>query len=246
MITPKIKSLIQYSTHEKLFEAVIFSANEEQNKPIIGGYELLKEVWFYLNSDSATFNGKEVEKYKRPLFINPVINGKPEFNDFLDAEIKYCSTQNKINLTEQDFISDLCNWIEKKSKNESLTTSRKRKYNEFFNFINERKNEFESNEKDEVKATPKEPEIEHPFSSQKNFELFKYLDEWFKPTAKKAKYTYIYNHFKDNNFEPILSQNSYFEFVEKFKNISIANRLQGAPSNKIDAEINRLVSEFKK
>jgi hypothetical protein len=91
-----------------------------------------------------------------------------------------------------------------------------------------------------------EKEIEHCFSSKTNFELFKYLDDWFKPSGKKAKYTYIFNHFKDNNFEPLLSQNNYLEFVMSFKNIKIADRLQGAPSNKIDAEINRLVVEFKK
>lgn len=99
-------------------------------------------------------------------------------------------------------------------------------------------------EKPKVDATEKE--IEHPFSSKTNFELFKYLDEWFKPSGKKAKYTYIFNHFKDNDFEPLLSQNTYLEFVMSFKNIKIADRLQGAPSNKIDAEINRLVSKFKK
>ncbi len=103
---------------------------------------------------------------------------------------------------------------------------------------------------DKLNNTPhpqtQENEIEHPFSSKTNFELFKYLDEWFKPRGKKAKYTYIFNHFKDNDFEPLLSQNTYLEFVMSFKNIKIADRLQGAPSNKIDAEINRLVSEFKK
>jgi hypothetical protein len=97
----------------------------------------------------------------------------------------------------------------------------------------------------ENKPHPKETEIKHPFSSETNFKLFKYLDEWFKPKAEKSKYTYIYNHFKDNDLEPILSQKVYFKFVGDFKNISIAQRLQGAPSNKIDAEINRLVSKFK-
>lgn len=125
----------QFTTHEKLFEAVIFSANEEQNKPISGAYELLKEVWFFLNSDSATFNGKEVEKYKRPLFVNPVIVGEPEFDKFFEAEIIYCSTQNKICLKEQDFITDISNWIEKKSEYKSLSISRQRKYKEFLAYL---------------------------------------------------------------------------------------------------------------
>ena len=125
----------QFATHEKLFEALIFSANEEQNTPIAGTYKLLKEVWFFLNSDSATFNGKEVEKYKRPLFVNPVIRGKPEFDKFFEAEITYCSTQDKIRLIERDFITDISNWIEKKSKNENLTISRKRKFNEFLEYL---------------------------------------------------------------------------------------------------------------
>jgi hypothetical protein len=129
------RNKLHFTTHEKLFEALIFSANEEQNAPIAGAYFLLKEVWFFLNSDSATFNGKEVEKYKRPLFVNPVIIGKPEFDKFFDAEITYCSTQNKINLKEQDFVTDLTNWIEKKSKKESLSIPRKRKFNEFLEYL---------------------------------------------------------------------------------------------------------------
>jgi len=129
------RNKIQFTTHEKLFEAVIFSANEEQTKPIAGAYEVLKEVWFFLYSDSATFNGKEVEKYKRPLFVNPVIVGKPEFDEFFEAEITYCSTQNKIGIKELDFVTDLTNWIEKKSKEESLSIPRKRKFNEFLEYL---------------------------------------------------------------------------------------------------------------
>jgi hypothetical protein len=123
------------TTHERLYEALVYGVNEGENTPIEGAYELLKEVWFFLNSDSATFNGKEVEKYKRPLCVNPVLTGKPKFDEFFEAEITYCSTQTKIALKEQDFVTDISNWIEKKSKDESLSIPRKRKFNEFLEYI---------------------------------------------------------------------------------------------------------------
>lgn len=126
---------LQYTTHEKLFEAVIFSVNESENKPIEGAFELLKEVWFFLNSDTATFNGKDVEKYKRPLLVNPIIVGKPEFEGFFEAEITYCLTQNKIGLKEQDFIKDISDWIEKKRNEERLSIPQKRKFKEFLEYL---------------------------------------------------------------------------------------------------------------
>jgi hypothetical protein len=126
---------LQFTTHEKLFEAVIFSINESENIPIEGAFELLKEVWFFLNSDTATFNGKDIEKYKRPLLVNPIIVGKPEFEEFFEADITYCLTQNKIGLKEQDFIKDISDWIKKKCNEESLSIPRKRKFNEFIEFL---------------------------------------------------------------------------------------------------------------
>jgi hypothetical protein len=132
----QIENKLQFNTHEKLFEVVIFSANEVQDKPIEGAFELLKEVWFFLNSDNATFNGKDIEKNKRPLLVNPNFLGKPDFDNFFEAEITYCSMQNKIGLNEQDFIVDISNWIEKKSKDESFSIPQKRKFKEFLEFIN--------------------------------------------------------------------------------------------------------------
>lgn len=129
---------IQFTTHEKLYEALIFSANEEQKKPIAGAYEILKEVWFFLNSDSATFNSKGIEKYKRPLLVNPVIVGKPNFDKFFEAEITYCSKQNNINITEQDFINDIKEWIKKRLENNNYSVVRQRKFKEFNNYLNDK------------------------------------------------------------------------------------------------------------
>jgi len=160
----------QFTTHEKLFEALIYSANEGQNKPITGAYEILKEVWFFLHSDSATFNGKDIEKYKRPLFINPVFVGKPEFDKFFEAEITYCSTQNKIALKEQDFVTDISNWIEQKSKDENLSIPRKRKCKEFLEYI-------------QTKALPPQPIIKQKPEQEtpKTFDELFYNTDLVKP-----------------------------------------------------------------
>lgn len=131
----RIPNRVRINSHEALYRAIIFSANEEVKTPISGAYEVLKEVWFFLNSDSATFNGKDIEKNKRPLFVNPVMAGKPEFDEFFEAEITYCSTQNRIKLKEQDFVTDITNWIENKSKEESTSIPRKRKFSEFLDYI---------------------------------------------------------------------------------------------------------------
>ena len=158
------RNIPMFNTHEKLFEALIFSANEEHNKPIAGAYELLKEVWFFINSDSATFNGKYAEKYKRPLFVNPVIIGKPEFDKFFESKITYCSTQNKIGLKEQDFITDISNWIEKKSKDESVSIPRNRKFNEFLEYI-------------KSKSVHHQPKTKEYLSENTESELNEYLSQ---------------------------------------------------------------------
>ena len=134
IITEAIK-LPPVKTHEKLYESLIFSANESPTRQIEGAYELLKETWFFLNSDEATFNGKEVKKEKRPLLVNPFIEGRSNFDSFFESEITYNSKQDNINLIEQDFIIDLTQWIEIRSNDVKLSTTRKRKLNEFLEFL---------------------------------------------------------------------------------------------------------------
>lgn len=164
----QIQNKLQFNTHEKLFEAVIFSANEVQDKPIEGAFELLKQVWFFLNSDSVTFNGKNIDKYIRPLLINP------EFDNFFEAEITYCSMQNKIGLNEHDFIVDISNWIRKKSKDESFSIPQKRKFNEFLEFIN-------------IKALPPQPIIN--LTNPKKYNAKHYLLAYlFECNAKGESY----------------------------------------------------------
>jgi hypothetical protein len=218
----------QFATHEKLFEAVIFSANEEQNKPIAGAYELLKEVWFFLNSDSATFNGKDVEKYKRPLFVNPVIVGKPEFDEFFEAEITYCSTQNKIGLKELDFVTDISNWIEKKSKDKSLSIPRKRKFNEFLEYT-------------KTKALPPQPIVESPFSVLEWATIFYYADETKLLTESRLIKTRLEQFMSKHqiNTTPVNFKNSYYEAKRRI------NEKNDYPINKLELIIPFLKENYK-
>lgn len=222
------RNKLQFTTHEKLFEAVIFSANEEQNKPISEDYELLKEVWFFLNSDSATFNGKEVEKYKRPLFVNPVIVGKPEFDEFFEAEITYCSTQDKIGLKEQDFITDISNWIEKKSEYESLSIPRKRKFNEFLEYI-------------KTKALPPQPIVESPFSVLEWATIFYYADETKLLSESRLRKTRLEQFMSKHqvNTTPVNFKNSYYEAKRR---INVKNDY---PINKLELIIPFLKENYK-
>ena len=211
------RNKLQFTTHEKLFEAVIFSANEEQNKQIAGAYEVLKEVWFFLNSDSATFNGKDIEKHKRPLFVNPVIVGKPEFDDFFEAEINYCSTQNKIGLKELDFVTDLTNWIEKKSKDENLSIPRKRKFNEFLEYL-------------KTKALPPQPIVESPFSVLEWATIFYDADETKLLSESRLLKTRLEQFMSKHqvNTTPVNFRNSYYEAKRRI------NEKNDYPINKLE------------
>ncbi len=222
------RNKIQFTTHEKLFEAVIFSANEEQTKPIAGAYEVLKEVWFFLYSDSATFNGKEVEKYKRPLFVNPVIVGKPEFDEFFEAEITYCSTQNKIGIKELDFVTDLTNWIEKKSKEESLSIPRKRKFNEFLEYL-------------KTKALLPQPIVESPFSVLEWATIFYYADETKLLSESHLLKTRLEQFMSKHqvNTTPVNFKNSYYEAKRRI------NEKNDYPINKLELIIPFLKENYK-
>jgi len=167
------QNIPQWKTHERLFEAVIFSANEEQKKPIAGAYERIKETWFFLNSDIATFNGKQIEKFKRPLLVNPIIAGKPpEFDKYFDAEITYCSTQNRIMLIEQDFINDICKWIELKSNDTRLSITQKRKCNELLEYI---KNKALPPQQNETKGKQETPTFINNFDNIHPAEIYKHF-----------------------------------------------------------------------
>ena len=77
--------------------------------------------------------------------------------------------------------------------------------------LNKKKEEFKGDNQKQ------ENEIIHPFSIPKNFELFKYLDEWFKPETI-AKYTYIFDFIKDKQkLEVTLNEQLYFEYIAKLK-----------------------------
>ena len=150
----KAKEAPHFNTHEKLYEALIFSANETDKKPIAGAYELLKEVWFFIHSDEATFNNESIEKGKRPLYVNPSLAGTPDFEKFFNAEITYNSKQDNILIKEQYFMNDIENWIEDKLNSSGLSVTRKGKLNEFLVFLtgkaNTPKTRQKATEKDEA------------------------------------------------------------------------------------------------
>jgi hypothetical protein len=236
--------------------------NEEQRKDIAKNLinkvtlENVAEIhlknfhnYLYENSDEVEINGKIYtnsfdDKFKKVCFKFPNEQGEPNIKT-----ASACGTSAGFPITELYFIERELTILKDLSFSDFV---QRKKYETYLNFIENKKTQlqiepnFTNKPQQQIQENRIVSQIEHPFSSPRNFDLFKYLDEWFKPTAKKSKYTYIYNHFKDNNFEPLLSQNTYLEFVKKFKNIEMANRLQGAPSNKFDAEINRLVSVFEK
>lgn len=71
---------------------------------------------------------------------------------------------------------------------------------------------------------------ENPFSNIENYKLFIYLNEWFKPTGKKAKYSYILEHFQKQREKELLEK-PFFEFVTRFKGEFISDRKQPSANN---------------
>ena len=91
-----------------LYEALILTANEGENTPIKGAYECLKEIWFFLESDTATIEGKKKGKFLRYFSMhtrNPKTD-KVEFS-FFDNDYTYCGKRNKIKLAESDFQNEI-------------------------------------------------------------------------------------------------------------------------------------------
>jgi hypothetical protein len=125
----------EFTTYDKLIEHLIFSVNDDKQQPITGTYELIKHIWFFVNSDIATFNNKEIKKNMRSLLVNPDMYINPSIKSFIEANVTYSSTQNKIILEEKDFITDLRNWIQVKSENKTLSIPKKRKFNEFLEYL---------------------------------------------------------------------------------------------------------------
>lgn len=105
--------------------------------------------------------------------------------------------------------------IENLHKEEFITDKNKILKNRYLDLLNDNLNE----KKEGVKGNyqKQENEMIHPFSIPKNFELFKYLDEWFKP-ENIAKYTYIFDFIKDKQkLEVTLNEQLYFKYIAKLK-----------------------------
>ena len=58
-------------------------------------------------------------------------------------------------------------------------------------------------------------EIEHPFSSDRNFRLFCYLETYSKQGSTLSRFTHIYLYYTSEKKEPI-QQKVFFDFVEEY------------------------------
>jgi 5-formyltetrahydrofolate cyclo-ligase len=113
--------------------------------------------------------------------------------------------------------------------------------------ISETKVEEEAtNSESKIDEKEEKEEVINPFNDY-NFELFKYLDEKITHDivkTERAKFSYIFQNIKD--LQRNITQKNFFEFVAKFKRISIANRIQpSANDGKINVKIEKLINDFK-
>lgn len=133
---------LKFSSHEQLITAMIYSANETEDFPIDGAFEVLKELWFFIHSDQAFFNGKSIEKERRPLLVNPKFGGKkPDFSNYFKATIEYNQKRNNVKLTESEFITETLEWIDGFLLSKNVSTERIRKLQEFSAYLNERRSD---------------------------------------------------------------------------------------------------------
>lgn len=110
-------------------------------------------------------------------------------------------------------------------------------------YIIHEQQEFLKFEKGNIKLIEKKQEItEHPFSSDENFRLFIYLNQWFKPRGVKAKFTYILEHFQ-NVREKNMLESTFFDFIETYTKTRIAKRKQPSANNPDYFEILKILEE---
>lgn len=161
-----MKKLI-VTTHEFLYKALIYSVNEGENRPIEGNYEGIKDIWFFVNSDRATFEGKEVKKEYRGFCVNPDFLALTKNIKFFDSDYTFCGTRNKIKLVESDFQNDFIKWIDRQLSFEGLKSEHERKHNEFRSYI-----ETLMVQPEETKERPKPKTIKDLFTDPKNWEFY--------------------------------------------------------------------------
>lgn len=124
-----------FQSHFKLYEALIMATEEKEENKVEEAYEYLMEIWYFVNSDYASFNGKEIEYLNRPLYVNSVIIGKPDFNQWFSGEKLYDQKRRKIKLVESDFNHEFGEWIKIQIEKPNLRVERRRKYIEFLDYI---------------------------------------------------------------------------------------------------------------
>lgn len=202
---------------------------------LLSDYQIEELDFFDLTSLQKALSDKyftpdNVIPYLRGLFDNYRENGGNPF-------VWLGATFQSVNLNPQNYRKDLITYIEKaliewieifdKQPIDYLFLNSNPE--SFYEFNNEKRNIQIDNPKQEnsietkieqqfsIKKSQIESEIKHPFSIPENFELFKYLDKWFKP-ENKAKYTYIFDFIKDKEkLEPTLNEKLFFEYIAKLK-----------------------------
>lgn len=127
------------NTHEILITAFIYASNEKQQFPIEGAYERIKEIWYFIHSNNATFEGKSIDKYQRSLYVNPNLIGLDKNIAFFDSEYSYCGINVNRKISEMSFINGLIKWINNKLKNDFFYIEQKRKFYMFKSFLYKKK-----------------------------------------------------------------------------------------------------------
>jgi hypothetical protein len=216
-----------------LFKFIIFTANEVENKPIKGAYECLKEIWFFLESDTATIEGATKGKFVR-FFSMHTLNPKTDKSEFsfFNHDYTYCGKRNKIKLTESDFQNELIKWIDKQLSFEGLKSEHERKYNEFKSYI---KKLLEQRIKKSTSQTPQT--LKELFTDPEKWEYYiNALCECNPPLLKKesGQYRFIGN---PNNQIGVVGY--YFFDLQKHNILKVVN------SQIIAETLNNTILDFK-
>ena len=233
-----------FQSHYQLYNALIFASNESEEQPISGAVEIIRKVWFFVNSDNATFNGKRIGRVDRPIFVNPVLIGKANFDQFFKSDVWFDSKMHNIKLTEHDFINDITDWVELQiNSNTKHSATRLRKYNEFLDYFGNNADTFHlSIERKEIEQTP--ITFEELFYNPNDAEIcLEILSELFPPSIDAA------NNYIGNNkgifplWIRVLKENKPKPLIRHYKDIIYKNLL----NSKIHGlNLSKDASEFRK
>jgi hypothetical protein len=224
-----------FTSHESLMLAFVYTANKGPSRPIEGAFENMKHLWFFINSDKAWFNGKEVEKGKRPLFVNPVLVGSPDFTKYFEAGIDFCCTRRGVELKEIDCVNELIIWIDQK-KTKEKASERQRKLEEFKDFLTAR---LVINHLAEDKESTIPIQIKPRIGDETANSLFEILRESF----EDSQHSELISLFKtgDDVKQKLVFKGAANRLTDVFKRLIEANLLGGC--NKKDLQ-NWIIANF--